>query len=109
MKKVVWIKKTLKVIQSFPDSVKKELGFFLFKLQRGEILEMPHSRSMPTVAKGCFELRVKAGDGSYRVFYLLKIENKVIVFHAFKKKTQKTPVKEINIARKNLKELNEKD
>ena len=55
---------------------------------------------MPSVGKGCYELRIKGEDGAYRVFYLLKIEHEIIVFHAFKKKTQKTPLKESRLAEK---------
>jgi phage-related protein len=105
MNKIVWNKKTLKEVQSFPDPVKKELGYLLFKLQRGESLSMPHSRPMPSVSKGCSELRVKGEDGAYRVFYFLKIENEIIVFHAFKKKTQKTSSKDIYLGKKNLKDM----
>jgi phage-related protein len=66
---------------------------------------MPHSRPMPSVGKGCSELRVKGEDGAYRVFYYLKIENEVIVFHAFKKKTQQTALKDIDLGKKNLKDM----
>ena len=92
-------------MQKFPDPVKKELGYLLFMLQRGESLSMPHSRPMPSVSKGCSELRVKGEDGAYRVFYYLKIEDEIIVFHAFKKKTQKTSSKDIDLGKKNLKDM----
>jgi phage-related protein len=105
MNKIVWNKKALKEVQSFPDPIKKELGYLLFKLQRGESLAMPHSRPMPSVRKGCSELRVKGEDGAYRVFYFFKIENEIIVFHAFKKKTQKTSSKDIDLGKKNLKDM----
>jgi phage-related protein len=72
MNKIVWNKKTLKEVQNFPDTIKKELGFLLFKLQQGESLTMPHSKPMPTVSKGCYELRVKGEDGAYRVFLRIK-------------------------------------
>ena len=50
---------------------------------------------MKSVAIGCFEIRLKGGDGIYRVFYVLKTEVGILVFHSFKKKTQKTPIKEL--------------
>ena len=105
MNKIVWNKKALKEVQNFPDIVKRELGYLLFRLQRGESLAMPHSKPMPSVGKGCYELRVKGEDGAYRVFYLLKIKDEIIVFHAFKKKTQKTSLKDIDLGKKNLKEI----
>jgi phage-related protein len=66
---------------------------------------MPHSKAMPSVAKGCFELRVRCEDGVYRVFYCIKLKEQILVLHAFKKKTQKTAFKDILQARQNLKEL----
>jgi phage-related protein len=105
MNKIVWNKKTLKQVQNFPDPIKKELGYLLFQLQRGESLAMPYSRAMSTLGKGCYELRVKGEDGAYRVFYFFKIKNEIIVFHAFKKKTQKTSSKDIEIGKKNLKDI----
>ncbi len=105
MNKIVWNKKTLKEVQGFPDIVKKEVGYLLFKLQKGESLAMPHSKPMPSVGKGCHELRVKGEDGAYRVFYFLKVEDQILVFHAFQKKTQKTPLKDIEQGQKNLKDM----
>lgn len=105
MNEIVWHSKALGVIKGFSASVKKDLGYLLYRLQAGETLAMPHSRSMRSVGKGCFELRVKGDDGTYRVFYMLKMENKILVFHAFKKRTQKTPKHEIELAKNNLKDL----
>src|SRR5690606_24238146 len=59
MNKIVWDKKALKEVQNFPETIRKELGYYLFKLQKGESLAMPHSKPMPSVGKGCYELRVK--------------------------------------------------
>jgi len=66
---------------------------------------MPHSRPMPGVAAGASELRVKGADGSYRAFYYVASSQGVLVFHAFVKKTRRTPPLEIELARKRLQEL----
>jgi len=50
---------------------------------------MPVSKSMPSVGKGVSELRIKGADGNYRIFYLLKSETGILVFHAFVKKRKK--------------------
>ena len=60
---------------------------------------------MPDVAAGVSELRVRGADGIYRAFYVFKVEDKVVVFHAFKKTTQATPRFEIELGAKRLKEL----
>ena len=73
--------------------------------QMGEKIAMSNSRPMPTVAPGVSELRVKGEDGIFRVFYYTAAPESVLVFHAFVKKTQRTPPLEIELARKHLKEL----
>ena len=105
MNQVIWNKKALREVLDFPDLKKKEVGYLLYKLQRCDSLLMPHSKPMPSIGKGCHELRVKGEDGAYRVFYLLKVENHIFIFHAFKKKTQKTPQKDIELGKKNLKDM----
>ena len=74
-------------------------------MQLGEQIGMPNSRPMPTVASGVSELRVKGEDCIFRVFYYTASPRGVLVFHAFAKKTQRTPPLEMELARKRLKEL----
>ena len=66
---------------------------------------MPLSRPMPSVAAGVEELRVKDRSGAYRVFYHTRLADSVLIFHAFAKKTQKTPPHEIALAQKRLREM----
>jgi phage-related protein len=60
---------------------------------------------MKTVAVGAYELRVRGADGIYRAFYFTKSSEGILVFHAFMKKTPKTPLEEIDVGRRRLKEL----
>lgn len=60
----------------------------------GNNLGMPHSRHL---SDGLLELRIR-GTREIRIFYCLN-KNKAYLLHAFIKKTQKTPEKELNIAR----------
>ena len=48
------------------------------------------------------ELRVRVSDGNVRVFYFFFIEKRVILLHAFKKKTQELPEREIEQAERNM-------
>jgi phage-related protein len=66
---------------------------------------MPNSRPMPGVAAGVSELRVMGEDGNFRAFYYTASMQGVLVFHAFVKKTQRTPPLEIELGRKRLQEL----
>ncbi|RWX51732.1 Phage-related protein [Candidatus Electrothrix marina] len=62
----------------------------------GSNLGLPHTKP---IEKGLFELRVKSKEGIARVFFCTKVGKKIIMLHSFIKKSQKTPKKEINIAK----------
>jgi len=85
--------------------VRREFGKVIFDLQKGEKLSMPLSPPMASLATGVEELRVKDRSGAYRVFYYTKLADSVLIFHAFAKKTQKTPPNEIALPQKRLKEM----
>ena len=50
--------------------------------------------------KGLYEIRVEFESNIYRIFCCFDDGNLVVLFNAFQKKTQKTPAKEIEKARK---------
>ena len=68
----------------------------------GPDLGMPHTRAM---GGGLFELRIKAAEGIARVFYCTVVDRRIVVLHQFVKKTDKTPSKELEIARRRMKEF----
>lgn len=105
MKKVIWDNSAKKAVRSFSVEVRKELGSLLMLLQQGQILGPPQSKAMRQVHSSAFELRIKDKSGIYRVFYVLFDKDKIIIPHAFTKKTQKTPQKEIETAKKRLRRL----
>jgi phage-related protein len=105
MKEAVFHPAVQKVLRSMPRELRKEVGKLILGLQLGASYTMPIARPMPSIVRGAEELRIKDASGSYRVFYLAKFMNVLIVFHAFKKKSQKTPLKEIETGRKRLKEI----
>ena len=67
-------------------------------------LRMPHSRAM---GDGLFELRPRGREGIARVFYCMKIGRKIIMLHSFIKKSNETPKREMEIARRRQKEVAE--
>lgn len=105
MKPAIFHSKARKVLKSFPLSVRKSVGKAILDLQKGYHLSMPLSRPMPSITLGTEEVRIKDANGIYRTFYYKKSKKGILIFHAFVKNTQKTPVREIRIARKRLKEL----
>lgn len=103
--------KAIEAIRAFSDQARRDLGEAIFELQKGSRLVMPLSRPMPLIARGVHEIRVKDRAGIYRAFYLVRSQDAVLVFHAFEKRTQKTPQHEIELGRKRLREMvsDEKD
>lgn len=63
---------------------------------------MPHSRAM---GGGLFELRPRGREGIGRAIYCFVVGQKVIILHAFVKKTQQTPEHELKVARQRMKEV----
>lgn len=43
--------------------------------------------------------------GEWRILYVAKFADAIYVLHAFQKKTQKTPQKDIDLARKRYREI----
>jgi phage-related protein len=68
----------------------------------GPNLGVPHTDAF---GDGLFELRLKGQEGIARVFFCALVGRRVMMLHAFIKKTQKTPQREIEIARKRMKEV----
>jgi len=68
----------------------------------GPNLGMPHTRPMDG---GLFELRVRAAEGIARVFFFARTGQRILMLHQFVKKSPKTPPKEIKIARRRMKEM----
>jgi phage-related protein len=60
---------------------------------------------MPGLGTGAAELRIRDAAGIYRAFYAVKVADTVLIFHAFVKKTHKTPDREIELGRKRLEEM----
>jgi phage-related protein len=92
-------------VRSLPKDVRLRLGRALMALQRGFTLGMPLSRAMPAVAQGVEELRLRDESGQYRVFVYPRAAQGVLVLRAFKKKSAQTPLSELSIARRRLREL----
>ncbi|MDC6167376.1 type II toxin-antitoxin system RelE/ParE family toxin [Paucibacter sp. XJ19-41] len=71
-------------------------------VEHGPSLGMPHTRAM---GDGLFEVRARAMEGIGRAFSCVLVGRRIVVLHGFIKKTDKTPVKELKIARDRMKEL----
>jgi len=92
-------------IDALPEEIRGDLADALARLDARLLLSMPLSRPMPSIGRGVHELRLKDRFGTYRVVYALVRSGSVHVLHAFKKTTQGTPPKNVELARKRLKEV----
>ena len=63
----------------------------------GNALRMPHSEHLKD---GIFQLRTQLGNNISRVLYFFYCGNDIIITNGFIKKSQKTPIKEIDKAKK---------
>jgi phage-related protein len=99
----------LEFIRAQTVPIRRQIGEALRDLQKGISPGMPLSRPMSVIAPGVRELRVRDETTTVRVFYATARIEAIVVFNAFQKKSQKTPVREIELARRRLREvLNEK-
>ncbi len=101
-KPLVWLHGEIRT-PPFSSSARIETGFLLRRLQKGEKLELPHSRPMPNIGSDCHELRINDENSTWRIIYRID-DDAIIIFEVFKKKTQQTPKQVINICKKRLKE-----
>lgn len=63
-------------------------AFFLRLLQQGELLSLPHSRPMPSIGKGCHELRIIDKDSTWRIVYYVDAEA-IVILDSFLKRRKK--------------------
>ena len=68
----------------------------------GANLGEPHTKAM---GQGLFELRLKGAEGIARVFYCTQVGRRIVVLHSFVKKSQRTPLRELDVAMARMKEV----
>ncbi|MGD9954357.1 MAG: type II toxin-antitoxin system RelE/ParE family toxin [Burkholderiales bacterium] len=62
----------------------------------GPNLGEPHTKAF---GEGLFELRLKGAEGIARVFFCTLIGRRIVMLHSFIKKSNRTPRRELDIAR----------
>ncbi len=104
MKEIRWAGSSYKDLCSFPVAARHEAGYALYLVQSG--LEPADWKPMSSIGAGVREIRLHQG-GEHRVLYVAKFEEAVYVLHAFEKKTQRTPKRDLNLAKTRLIEIEE--
>jgi phage-related protein len=72
----------------------------------GPHLGMPLTRAF---GDGLFEIRANAHDGTGRAFFCLLVGRKILILHCFVKKTDRTPHRELETARRRMREVKHGD
>ena len=88
-----------------PEATRLEVFDAITLLQNGVVLSMPLSRNLSGIRSGLHELRVRDRNGQVRVFDYVKRGEAIYLIHAFRKKTQHIPQKELDIVVKRIREI----
>ena len=90
-------------IENWPDGILADYARLVeLLMELGPNLRMPYPRAM---GGGLFELRPRGREGTGRAFYCFVVGQRVVIVHAFVKKTKETPERELRIARRRMKEV----
>lgn len=95
-KEIRWIGSSYEDILEFPSTARREAGFQLGRVQAG--LDPDDWKPFDDVGAGVREVRIRDGQGIYRVMYVAKFEEAIYVLHCFQKKTQATSKQDKEIA-----------
>lgn len=102
VKPISFLGDSLARLRDFSDDARAEAGFQLWEVQIGN--DPDDWRSMKAVGSGVREIRIREASGAFRVIYLATLADRILVLHAFQKKTQQTARKDIDLAAKRLRE-----
>ncbi len=71
-------------------------------VEHGPNLGLPYTRAM---GDGLFEIRAKGQEGIGRALFCTVVGKRVVVLHGFIKKTEQTPLRALDTARRRMKEV----
>ena len=98
-KKIIFDRRARRELENLSQRVQAEFQALFLILSAEGKLDFPESRK---IDRNLFELRVR-NKGQYRGLYGYLKGDLIIILHFFKKKTQKTPLKNLKTAKRRLK------
>jgi phage-related protein len=98
--RLIWLHGEIKS-PPFSRKARLEAGELLRRLQRGQQLAMPHSRTMSSIAPRCHEVRVQDEQVAWRIVYRVD-PDAIVIAAVFRKSTQQTPQSVIDACRRRL-------
>ena len=99
---ILWLGDSIEIVRSWPAKARRRAGEELFRLQLGG--DPIHWRVMKTIGRGVREIKISEG-GQFRVFYVARRKEGIVVLHAFEKKTQRTAKADIEQGKQRLKSI----
>ena len=97
---ILWLGDSIEIVRSWPARTRRRAGEELFRLQLGG--DPLHWRVMKPVGRGVREIKISEG-GQFRVFYVTRRKEGIVVLHAFEKKTHRTSKADLEQGRQRLK------
>lgn len=101
-----WVGSSKKDLMAFPEEVVSHMGYALYVAQNGGTDES--AKIFKWCGSGVYEIVNDFDRSTFRAVYLVNLNNKIYVLHAFQKKSKsgiKTPQEEINLIKNRLKRL----
>ena len=94
----------LKELDSLPRDMRAKLDHIVHLIEELGLHQVREPYVKPLRDK-LWEMRVKGRDGIARAIYVTVRERRIVILHAFRKKTRKTPKAAIRTALSRMKEL----
>lgn len=91
-------------VAEFIDTLSNETQAKVFRTMKllkdyGVLLKEPYTKHIRGKIR---ELRIRDSEGAIRIFYFTFIGRRIVLLHGFIKKTEKTPLRQIEIAEKRM-------
>jgi phage-related protein len=100
-KPLAWLHGEVKT-PPFSAEARIEAGVLLRQLQGGVKISLPHSRPMPSIGRGCHELRIPDENRTWRIVYFVDTVA-IVILEVFAKTTNSTPQSTIDVCKIRLK------
>jgi phage-related protein len=91
-------------IEALPQDMRSRLVRFSAIIEQAGFEGLPRD-AVKHLEDGLWELRLTGRDGISRAIYVTAAVRRVVIVRVFVKKTQKTPPRELEIARQRAKEV----
>lgn len=106
LKQLEWVGSSKKDLLEFPEEVRKEIGYALFIAQHGGTHES--AKLFKGHGSGVYEIISDYDTNAYRAIYIVNLNDKIYVLHAFQKKSKrniKMPKEELAVLEERLKKV----